>query len=203
VRNDLQNISQSRYLVNCDNHQVEESFNMTLESLIKDMKGLLTSLTGDLHKAEHGNKAAAQRVRTGTVKLEKTAKKFRKESIVSERKGLFDKAKKAAKAAKKTGKKKSSTVHAAKAPKAAKAKKAAKKAKPAKKAHKPAAKKATKSVKAKPAKKAAPKKSAKKKAAPKKATARVKTSAAKKISRPRSLRVKKATAKLPQKRMGW
>jgi hypothetical protein len=57
-------------------------------------------LTIDLEKAANGNKAASQRVRTGTVRLEKTAKKYRKESIKAEKSGSFKKpaAKKPAKA---------------------------------------------------------------------------------------------------------
>ncbi|MDF2549107.1 MAG: hypothetical protein K0S07_174 [Chlamydiales bacterium] len=49
------------------------------------MRELLEQITKDLEKAENGNKAASQRVRTGTVKLEKVAKVYRKESIVSEK----------------------------------------------------------------------------------------------------------------------
>lgn len=51
----------------------------------------------DLHKANGGNKAAAQRVRTGSIKMEKIAKVYRKESIGAEKKGLFKKPSKAAK----------------------------------------------------------------------------------------------------------
>jgi len=48
----------------------------------------------DLHKANKGNRAAAQRVRTGTIKLEKCAKMYRKESVAAEKKGLFKKPRK-------------------------------------------------------------------------------------------------------------
>jgi hypothetical protein len=58
---------------------------MSLRETIKEMKELLTHITTDLDKAEGGNKAASQRVRTGTVQLEKIAKKYRKESIDSEK----------------------------------------------------------------------------------------------------------------------
>ena len=58
---------------------------MALKDTIKHMRDLLDQITGDLPKAENGNKAASQRVRTGTVRLEKTAKKYRKESIVAEK----------------------------------------------------------------------------------------------------------------------
>lgn len=49
------------------------------------MKDLLLCIAHDLDKADGGNKAASQRVRTGTVKLEKIAKMYRKESIKTER----------------------------------------------------------------------------------------------------------------------
>ena len=91
------------------------------------MKDLLSHITQDLEKAEGGNKAASQRVRTGTVKLEKIAKLYRKESIKNEKqtKGTRKPAKKAA-------------AHHKAAPKkaAAKPKAAHVKAKPKAKAHK-------------------------------------------------------------------
>lgn len=59
---------------------------MSIKETFKDLRELLTHITTDLEKAENGNKAAAQRVRTGTVKLEKKAKLFRKESIAFEKK---------------------------------------------------------------------------------------------------------------------
>lgn len=71
---------------------------MALQTTIKQMKGLLSAVTADLDKAENGNKAASQRVRTGTVRLEKLAKLYRKESISAEKKGEAKKpAKKASK----------------------------------------------------------------------------------------------------------
>jgi len=48
----------------------------------------------DLIKAEKGNKTAAQRVRTGTIKFEKVAKKYRKESMKSVKKKTTRKKKK-------------------------------------------------------------------------------------------------------------
>ncbi len=59
---------------------------MSLKSTIHGIRELLEHLTIDLQKAEHHNKAAAQRVRTGTIKLEKLAKVYRKESIAEEKK---------------------------------------------------------------------------------------------------------------------
>jgi hypothetical protein len=59
---------------------------MALKDTIKKLEHLLSALSKDLHKAVKGNKAASQRVRTGTIKLEKTAKKYRKESVAYEKK---------------------------------------------------------------------------------------------------------------------
>lgn len=110
---------------------------MAIKETYKHLKDLLVAITHDLDKAEGGNKAASQRVRTGTVKLEKVAKLFRKESIKSE---------KQTKGTKKTAKKA--------APKKAAAHKAASHKPATKSAHKPAAKAAPKKaavkVKAKP-----------------------------------------------------
>jgi DNA-binding protein H-NS len=58
---------------------------MALKDTVKHMKGLLEAITGDLDKAAGGNKAASQRVRTSTIRLEKVAKMYRKESIAGER----------------------------------------------------------------------------------------------------------------------
>lgn len=107
---------------------------MSLKDTFKHMRDLLANITSDLEKSENGNKAASQRVRTGTVKLEKVAKLFRKESISSEKKNK--------------GQKKPAKAAGAKAKAAPKAKAPAHKAKPAAKA------KAT-AVKAKPKAKAA------------------------------------------------
>ena len=96
---------------------------MTLKNTVNTMKPLLANITQDLQKAEGGNKAASQRVRTGTVKLEKVAKLFRKESIKQDKSTKGKKkpaaaAKKAAKPMKKSmskpakHKKASSRAHA-------------------------------------------------------------------------------------------
>lgn len=58
---------------------------MSLKSTVEEMRQLLHAISEDLAKAVDGNKAAAQRVRVTTIDLEKTSKKYRKESIVSER----------------------------------------------------------------------------------------------------------------------
>lgn len=59
---------------------------MALKETVKKMHALLEDLSADLTKAsEKGNKTAAQRVRTGSIKFAKLAKQYRKESIASER----------------------------------------------------------------------------------------------------------------------
>lgn len=60
---------------------------MSLKDTFKKMRSLLECIQGDLDKAEAGNKAAAQRVRTCTIKLEKAAKLYRKESVKAEKSG--------------------------------------------------------------------------------------------------------------------
>lgn len=59
---------------------------MALQQTVNEMRTLLSGIQSDLEKAVGGNKAASQRVRTGTVSLEKVAKRYRKESIVTEKK---------------------------------------------------------------------------------------------------------------------
>lgn len=97
---------------------------MALKETFKSLKDLLTTIAHDLEKADAGNKAASQRVRTGTVKLEKIAKAYRKESIKSEKlnKGTRKTAKKAAPS--KSAPKKASAAKTAKAKPKAKAQKA-------------------------------------------------------------------------------
>lgn len=102
---------------------------MAIKDTTKHMRELLSNITTDLDKAENGNKAASQRVRTATVKLEKVAKVYRKESISTEKKNK--------------GVKKPAKKAPAKAKVAAKAKPAAK---PAHKLNKPAPKKTSKSL---------------------------------------------------------
>ncbi len=91
---------------------------MALKDTIKHLRDLLHHITHDLQKAEGGNKAASQRVRTGTVKLEKVAKLYRKESIKTERttKGTKKASKKSS--SKPAHKAKSSKSHKAKSGKA-------------------------------------------------------------------------------------
>lgn len=106
---------------------------MSIKETYKHLKDLLNHITSDLEKSENGNKAASQRVRTGTVKLEKLAKLFRKESITNEKKTKGQK-----KPSKSAAKKPVSGASKAKSPSkpAAKSKSASVKAKPkAKAAH--------------------------------------------------------------------
>lgn len=120
---------QNEYLIKVvNNHNKTRSFDMQFKEICKRMRDLLDHITQDLGKAESGNKAASQRVRTGTVKLEKIAKAYRKESIVEEKHG-------------KSTKKSSKGASKKAAPKKAVAKKAApKKAAPAAVKTKPKAK---------------------------------------------------------------
>ena len=128
---------------------------MALKDTCKTLKSLLETIHSDLDKAEAGNKAAAQRVRTLSIKFEKTAKLYRKESIKADKSGLMKKAKEASR--KKPASKKPA-------------------AKPTKQVQKPTPKQAPKQA-AKPAPKQAPKPAAKpaaKKRAPAKKVATAK-----------------------------
>ncbi len=86
---------------------------MAFKNTLDDMDRLLHQILKDLDKTAKGNKAAAQRVRKSTIKLEKVGKKFRKESMQAQRNGKLKnlkkkpaaKAKKVAKTAKKATKK--------------------------------------------------------------------------------------------------
>lgn len=146
---------------------------MSLKDTYKHLKDLLANITLDLEKSENGNKAASQRVRTGTVKLEKIAKLFRKESIATEKKTKGQK-KPSKTAAKKGGATKSKA--------------------PAKSASKAGAK----AVAHKGSAKGASKTASKSKSAVVKAKPKAKSARASFKSRP--LSVKKQTAKLPKKR---
>jgi hypothetical protein len=64
---------------------------MSLVESIQQLNRLLGNLSRDLLKVQRGNKASAQRVRVGTIHLEKIAKRFRKESIEAEKTGKFKK----------------------------------------------------------------------------------------------------------------
>ncbi len=114
---------------------------MALNDTVKKLHTLLAEVGADLTKSEGGNSAAAQRARTGTIKLEKLGKLFRKESVKAS-KGSKGKKKPAAK--KKAPAKKKPAAKKKAAPKrkvAAKKKPAAKKKAPAKKKAAPKRKK--------------------------------------------------------------
>lgn len=64
---------------------------MAFMDTLRDLNGLFFSLSKDLTKVEKGNKSAAQRIRVGTIQLERVARQFRKESIAVERKSLKQK----------------------------------------------------------------------------------------------------------------
>jgi hypothetical protein len=87
---------------------------MALKDTVHTMKKLLHDIAHDIQKAEGGNKAASQRVRTHSIKLEKTAKLYRKESIAAEKKER--KPKKAPKASAHVKKAKVHSHHAMKRP---------------------------------------------------------------------------------------
>lgn len=73
---------------------------MALKDTTKKMSELLESMQLNLTKAEKGNKAAAQRVRTESIKFGKIAKVYRKESIKAEKSGLMKRNKAVAKTTK-------------------------------------------------------------------------------------------------------
>ncbi|MNC99006.1 Histone H1-like protein HC1 [compost metagenome] len=59
---------------------------MSLHETMNKLENLLSHLSSDLVKVAKGNRAAAQRVRVGTLRLEKVGKQFRKESVAAARK---------------------------------------------------------------------------------------------------------------------
>lgn len=60
---------------------------MALHQTIEKMKEYLSHIDKDLDKGMKGNKAAAQRARTLSIRFAKIAKLFRKESIAWEKSG--------------------------------------------------------------------------------------------------------------------
>lgn len=107
---------------------------MAIKDTFKTMRELLSQIIHDLEKSEKGNKAASQRVRTGTVKLEKVAKLYRKESIKNEKATKGQKKAPAKKATKSKTASKSHAQHGSHHGSAAKTAKV--KAKPKAKSHK-------------------------------------------------------------------
>lgn len=66
---------------------------MTLKETMHQLDNLLVNVVKDLGKVYKGNKSAAQRVRVGTIRLERIAKLFRKESVAAEKGGRLRKSK--------------------------------------------------------------------------------------------------------------
>ncbi len=64
---------------------------MALKETCHQMRQLLNELCHDLEKAKEGNKAAAQRVRTASLKFTKVSKVYRKESVADEKKAAHKK----------------------------------------------------------------------------------------------------------------
>ena len=64
---------------------------MPLVETIEQLDQLFAALAKDLMKVRRGNKAAAQRVRVGTIELTRVGKVFRKESVSAEKTGKFKK----------------------------------------------------------------------------------------------------------------
>jgi hypothetical protein len=58
---------------------------MPIKDTTKALRLLLEEMATDLNKSEKGNRAAAQRVRTSSIKFAKIAKLFRKESVAEDR----------------------------------------------------------------------------------------------------------------------
>jgi len=59
---------------------------MPLKETVGHLRKLLAAMQHDLDKAERGYRAAAKRVRTGSVQFAKVAKCYRKESVAAEKK---------------------------------------------------------------------------------------------------------------------
>ena len=66
---------------------------MNHKDTVQTMKKLLQDVLKDLDKGLTGNKAASQRARVNTIKLEKLAKIYRKESLPKCNKSLDEKKK--------------------------------------------------------------------------------------------------------------
>ncbi len=66
---------------------------MSLAETMGKLESILTDISRDLQKVTRGNRSAAQRVRVGTLRLEKVGKLFRKESVAAEKNGKLRKKK--------------------------------------------------------------------------------------------------------------
>lgn len=58
---------------------------MGLKETTNHLKKLMHEIAHDIEKAAEGNKTAAQRVRTNSIKFAKVAKVYRKESVAAEK----------------------------------------------------------------------------------------------------------------------
>ena len=70
---------------------------MGLKETGRGLCALLQQIAHDLTRADVGNKAAAQRVRTATIRFEKLAKMYRKESVQAAKSGELKRVKASAK----------------------------------------------------------------------------------------------------------
>jgi hypothetical protein len=66
---------------------------MALSDTIQQLQHLLSQMTKDLSKVVRGNKTAAQRVRTESIRFQKVSKLFRKESLHAEKSSRLKKKK--------------------------------------------------------------------------------------------------------------
>lgn len=66
---------------------------MSLNETMNKLEHILVGISKDLNKVSRGNRAAAQRVRVSTIRLEKVGKQFRKESVAAEKSGRLRKKK--------------------------------------------------------------------------------------------------------------
>ncbi len=58
---------------------------MALQDTLQRLQLLIEAVAKDLSKVSRGNRSAAQRVRVGTILLQKVGRLFRKESLHAER----------------------------------------------------------------------------------------------------------------------
>ncbi len=58
---------------------------MALQDTLHHLQLLIEAVAKDLKKVSRGNRSAAQRVRVGTISLQKVGRLFRKESLHAER----------------------------------------------------------------------------------------------------------------------
>lgn len=59
---------------------------MSLAAATQDLEDIINDILKDIPKFQKGNKTAAQRVRTATIRLAKLSKEWRRLSLASEKK---------------------------------------------------------------------------------------------------------------------